>query len=115
MHPPHVAALSAWTERNGLRRGSGFRIRMVQRPWLNRSITLSVIDVISCAKAELRAMIVQLQRSEKIWPYRLRAASIAGGKRILLTRMVASSPPKEANGTEIQPLKPDGPIVSPAN
>jgi hypothetical protein len=81
----------------------------------NRSITLSVIDVISCAKAELRAMIVQLQRSEKIWPYRSRAASIAGGKRILLTRMVASSPPKEANGTEIQALKPDGPMASTAN
>jgi hypothetical protein len=45
----------------------------------NRSITLSVIGVISCAKAELRAMIVQLQRSEKIWPSRSRAASIAGG------------------------------------
>jgi hypothetical protein len=45
----------------------------------NRSITLSVIDVISCANAELRAMIVQLQRSEKIWPSRSRAASIAGG------------------------------------
>jgi hypothetical protein len=45
-------------------------------------------------------MIVQLQRSEKIWPSRSRAASIAGGKRILLTRMAAISPPKEANGTE---------------
>jgi hypothetical protein len=45
----------------------------------NRSITLSVIDVISCAKTELRAMIVQLQRLEKIWPSRSRAASIAGG------------------------------------
>ena len=45
----------------------------------NRSITLSVIDVISCAKTELRAMIVQLQRSVKIWPSRSRAASIAGG------------------------------------
>jgi hypothetical protein len=66
----------------------------------NRSITLSVIDVISCAKTELRAMIVQLQRSEKIWPSRSRAASIAGGKRVLLTRMAAISPPKEANGTE---------------
>jgi hypothetical protein len=45
----------------------------------NRSITLPVIDVISCATAELRAMIVQLQRSVKIWPSRSRAASIAGG------------------------------------
>ena len=31
----------------------------------NRSITLPVIGVISCATAELRAMIVQLQRSDK--------------------------------------------------
>jgi hypothetical protein len=82
---------------------------------INRSITLSVIDVISCAKAELRAMIVQLQRSDKIWPSRARAASIAGGKRVLLTRMAASSPPKQANGTEIQPVKPGGRVVSPAN
>jgi hypothetical protein len=65
MHPWHAAVLSALTERNGLRRGSGFRIRMAQRPQLNRSITLSVIDVISCAKEKLRTMIVQLQRSEK--------------------------------------------------
>jgi hypothetical protein len=66
----------------------------------NRSITLSVIDAISCAQAELHALIVQLRRSEKIWPSRSRAASIAGGKRILLTRMATISPPKEANGTE---------------
>jgi hypothetical protein len=60
-------------------------------------------------------MIVQLQRSEKIWPSRARTASIAGSKRILLTRMAASSPPKEANGTEIQPEKLGGRMVSPAN
>jgi hypothetical protein len=81
----------------------------------NRSITLSVIDAISCAKPELRAMIVQLQRSTKIWPSRSRAASIAGAKRTLLTRTAASSPPKEANGTEIQPVKPGGRMISPAN
>jgi hypothetical protein len=49
---------------------------------LNRSITLSAIDVISCAKAELHAMFVQLRRSEAIWPSRSRATSIAGGNRI---------------------------------
>ena len=60
------------------------RIEIYEFAWrngrsFNRSITLSVIDVISCAKAKLRAMIVQLQRSEKIWPSHSRAASIAGG------------------------------------
>ena len=60
------------------------RIEIYEFAWrdgrsFNRSITLSVIDVISCANAELRAMIVQLQRSERIWPSRSRAASIAGG------------------------------------
>jgi hypothetical protein len=81
----------------------------------NRSITLSVIGGISCAKTKLRAMIVQLQRSEQIWSSRSRAVSIAGGKRILLTRMAAGSPPKEANGTEIQPVKLGGPVVLAAN
>jgi hypothetical protein len=77
----------------------------------NHSITLSGIAAISCAKAELHAMIVQLQRSEKIWPSRSRVASIAGGNRILLTLMAASSPLKQANGTQIQSVTLGGRIV----
>jgi diguanylate cyclase (GGDEF)-like protein/PAS domain S-box-containing protein len=77
----------------------------------NRSITLSVIDAISCAQAELHALIVQLRRSEKIWPSRSRAASIACGNRILLTLMAASSPLKQANGTQIQSVTLGGRIV----
>jgi hypothetical protein len=81
----------------------------------NRSITLSGIDVISCAKAELRALIVQLRRPETIWPSHSRASPIAGGKRILLTLMDASSPLKQANGTEIQSVKPALELFLPAN
>jgi hypothetical protein len=81
----------------------------------NRSITLSVIDVISCTKAELRALIVQLQRSETIWPSHSRAAPIAGGNRILLTLMAASSPLKQANGTQIQSVRLAVELFSPAN
>jgi hypothetical protein len=82
---------------------------------INRSITLSGIDAISCAHAELRAMIVQLRPPETIWPSHSRTAPIAGGKRILLTVMVASSPLKQANGTEIQPVKPALELFLPAN
>jgi hypothetical protein len=79
VQPSDAAALSALTERNGLRRGSSYEFAWRNGRSFNRSITLPVIDVISCAKAKLRAMIVQLQRSEGIWPSRSRAASIAGG------------------------------------
>jgi len=60
-------------------------------------------------------MIVQLRRPEKIWASHLRVVPIARGKKFLFTLIAASSPLKQATGTEIQPVKPAGRIVPPAN
>jgi hypothetical protein len=81
----------------------------------NRSITFSVIDVISCATAELRALSVQLRCPKPIVPPHSHPRPIKRRDKTLFALMAASSPPKQANGAEIQRVKPGGRIVRAAN
>src|SRR5713226_1507477 len=116
LHPLRAAALIAWVARNERRRQ---RVEISNEHGttgrsLNASLTLSIIDAISCANENLAHCLCN-RDVRKPFCLRMRACDRSHAVTPpLCTLMPAASPLKQAIGTEITLVRPGGRLHRPA-